>query len=208
VSRLPLDRAPLRVVPVLTRIDKDEYESQQEWIKRLLAEAASFVAEWDPEEETPVAVAAELVVPYVPYWAYSERLSALRTEVVSSLSVSRSHQNLAALLARGLAEASLLLKHRDSYVDGSAVGASSTTMLSPGERYEGYLSYPNEHEELARALTDALGRRGVRVFFAGSALRPGDPWEDVLRNAMRNSTTFVLLVGAEKLAGWQTEEFQ
>jgi hypothetical protein len=130
VGRLPLDRASLRVVPVLTRVDKDEYEAHQKWTKRLLSDAARFVDDWDPQEETPATVLAELVVPYVPYWAYGEGLAVLRDEVVSTLSVSRSHQNLAALLARGLSESSLLVKHRDSYVDGAVVGGSSETTLS------------------------------------------------------------------------------
>src|SRR5262249_27864638 len=102
VARLPLDRAPLRIVPVLSRVDKDEYEAQQEWTERLLTEASRFVKDWDPEEDTPPDVLAQIVVPYVPYWSYGERLAALRTERVSSLSVGRAHETLAALLAHGL----------------------------------------------------------------------------------------------------------
>jgi MinD-like ATPase involved in chromosome partitioning or flagellar assembly len=121
VARLPLDRALLRVVPVLTRIDKGEYDAQQLWTARLLSEAARFVWDWDPEEGTPSEVLAQLVVPYVPYWAYGERLPAMRTRSEGFLSVGRAHETLAALLARGLSEAALLLKHRETYVDGAAV---------------------------------------------------------------------------------------
>lgn len=197
VARLPLDRGILRVVPVLTRVDKDEYEAQQQWTNRLLQEAGRFVNDWDPEEETPAGLLGELVVPYVPYWAYGERLAALRTEVVSSLSVGRSHQNLAALIARGLSEAALLMKHRDSYVDGAAVGASSPTKLSSSADYDVYISYPREHTDLARALADALKRRSVRVFLDSLALQPGDQWRDVLQNAQSRSRTFVAIFGEE-----------
>lgn len=126
VARLPLDRAPLRIVPVLSRVDKDEYEAQQQWTERLLAKASRFLKDWDPEEETPPDVLAQLVVPYVPYWSYGERLAALRTERVSSLSVGRAHETLAALLAHGLLEAGRLLRQRESYVEEAAIGKSVT----------------------------------------------------------------------------------
>ena len=194
VARLPLDRAPLRIVPVMTRVDKDEYEAQQRWTERLLADASRFVEDWDPQEDTPSDVLTEIVVPYVPYWAYGERLAATRMERVSSLSVSRAHETLAALLARGLSEAALLRRHRESYVEGAAVGGSAPTTLSPTVEYDLYLSYPKAHEQLARELAAELRQRGVNVFFDQWALRPGDLWADVLRNALQRSRMFVVLL--------------
>lgn len=194
VARLPLDRAPLRVVPVLTRVDKDEYDEQQRWTERLLSEASRFVADWDPEEETPADVLAHLVVPYVPYWSYGERLAAMRNERVSSLSVGRAHETLAALLARGLSEATLLQKHRESYVAGAAVGESTTTTLAPTAEYDLYISYPETMQETARNLAAALRERGVNLFFDQWALVPGDVRADVLRGAQRRSRMFVVLI--------------
>ena len=194
IGRLPIDRAPLRVVPVLTRVDKDEFEALQEWTHRVLEHAARFVVDWDPQEETPAGVLAELVVPYVPYWAYGERIAALRKEIVSSLSVGRAHENLAAVLARGLSEAALLTRHRDSYVEGAAVGASSATTLSARADYDVYISYPRGHSQLALDLAHALRRRGVNVFVDRLALQPGDVWRDVLAEAQMRSRTFVTLL--------------
>lgn len=194
VARLPLDRAPLRVVPVLTRVDKDEYDQQQHWTERLLSEASRFVEDWDPQEDTPSDVLAEVVVPYVPYWAYGERLAAMRTERVSSLSVGRAHEALAALIARGLSEATLLRKHRESYVVGAAVGESAATTLAPTVDYDLYISYPESSQETARDLATALRQRGVDPFFDQWALQPGDVWADVLRDAQRRSRIFVVLL--------------
>lgn len=195
VARLPLDRAPLRIVPVLTRIDKDEYDAQQQWTERMLSDAARFVDDWDPQEDTPSDVLAQLVVPYVPYWAYGERLAAMRTERVSSLSVGRAHETLAALLARGLSEAALLLKHRETYVDGAAVGQSATTTPAPTIDYDIYISYPATQQQIARDLAEALRRRGVNVFFDQWVLQPGDLWATVLDEAQLRSRTFVVLLG-------------
>ncbi len=194
VAQLLLDRAPLRIVPVMTRVDKDEYEAQQQWTERLLTVMPRFVNDWDPQEDTPTGVLTEIVVPYVPYWAYGERLAAIRTEHVSSLSVSRSHETLASLLARGLSEAALLLKHRESYVAGAAVGQSAPTTLAPTVEYDLYLSYPSAQEQLARGLAEELRRRGVTVFFDKWALQPGDRWQDVLRNAQHRSRMFAVLL--------------
>ena len=205
VGRLPLDRAPLRVVPVLTRVDKDEYDEQQRWTQRLLLEASRFVGDWDPEEETPPDVLAHLVVPYVPYWSYGERLAAMRNERVSSLSVGRAHETLAALLARGLSEATLLLRHRESYVAGSVVGESAPTTLAPEARYDLYLSYASNLRFLARELAEALRQRGVNVFFDLWALRPGDRWERVLLQAVQQSRTFAVLLD-KNIEGAQAKE--
>ena len=194
MALLPLDRAPLRVVPVLTRVDKDEFAYQQEWTRTLLSTAARFVEDWDPQEDTPPSVLAELVVPYVPYWAYGERIAALTTEVVPTLSVGRAHENLAAIIARGLSEAALLMKFRDSYVDGARVGVSSTTTLSESAEYDAYISYPRGYADLAINLAQALRSRGARVFVDRLALRPGDVWKDVLNEAQKNSRTFVTLL--------------
>jgi ATPases involved in chromosome partitioning len=205
VGRLPVDRAPLRVVPVLTRVDKDEFEAQQEWTRKLLSTAARFVEDWDPQEDTPPGVLAELVVPYVPYWAYGERIAALTTEVVPTLSVARAHENLAAIIAKGLSEAGLLLKFRDSYVEGAAVGASSSTTLSERAAYDAYISYPKGRSELAVNLAQALRKRGIRVFVDQLALQPGDLWEDVLIEAQKRSQTFLMLLDGTPL-GYHAKE--
>lgn len=207
VGRLGLDRAPLRVVPVLTRVDKDEYDQQQHWTERLLFEASRFVEEWDPQEDTPPDVLADVVVPYVPYWAYGERLAAMRTERVSSLSVGRAHETLAALLARGLSEGALLRKHRESYVAGAAVGGSATTTLAPTAEYDLYISYPETMKGTARSLAAALRERGVNLFFDQWALVPGDVRADVLRGAQRRSRMFVVLIDQHVGPG-QTKEIE
>ncbi len=194
IGQLPVDRAPLRVVPVLTRVDKDEFESHQYWTRRMLDQAARFVDDWDPEEETPASILAELVVPYVPYWAYGERIAALTEEVVPSLSVGRAHENLAAVIARGLSEAALMLKHRDSYVQGAKVGVSRTTTISERSDYDVYVSYPKQFSKPALELAEALRKRGIRVFIDQLALQPGDVWQDVLTEAQGRSRTFVVML--------------
>jgi hypothetical protein len=112
---------------------------------------------------------------------------------VSSLSVSRAHETLAALLARSLSEAALLLRHREGYVEGAAVGGSAPPTLSPRVEYDIYLSYPTAHELLARELAEALHLRGVNVFFDQWALLPGDQREYVLAKALRRSRMFVVM---------------
>jgi MinD-like ATPase involved in chromosome partitioning or flagellar assembly len=164
VARLPLDRAPLRIVPVLSRVDKDEYEAQQEWTERLLEKASRFLKDWDPEEETPSDVLAQIVVPYVPYWSYGERLAALRTERVSSLSVGRAHETLAALLAHSLSEAGRLLRQRESYVEEAAIGKSVTALVESTAEYDFYISYSTAYQNVARDLADALRKRESMSF--------------------------------------------
>lgn len=204
VARLPLDRAPLRIVPVLSRVDKDEYEAQQQWTERLLAKASRFLKDWDPEEETPPDVLAQLVVPYVPYWSYGERLAALRTERVSSLSVGRAHETLAALLAHSLLEAGRLLRQRESYVEEAAIGKSVTAPMELTVEYDFYISYSTAGQNVARDLADALRKRGANVFFDQWVLRPGDLRTSILSNAQQQSRVFVVLV--DKTIGAAQEE--
>lgn len=200
VGRLPLDRAPLRVVPVLTRVDKDEYDEQQRWTQRLLSEASRFVGDWDPEEETPQDVLAHLVVPYVPYWSYGERLAAMRNEPLSSLSVGRAHETLAALLARGLSEATLLLRHRDSYVEGAALRSEQDVYLSlPGSEQSA------DQGQLFDGLAEVLRRRSLNVSLGQSVLPPGERLEDLLQNVQRRSRIFVVFFD-ERIEVGRTKE--
>jgi cellulose biosynthesis protein BcsQ len=115
----PIDRAEMRVVPVVTRVETNEYEQYRMWMSRVAEASAPFIHAWgDPDEERPDAgaVMQRLAVPQVLYWAYGERLAALRDDPNDPRSVRYAHDALAALLAHGFGRLRDFVKHRDGYV--------------------------------------------------------------------------------------------
>ena len=62
-----------------------------------------------------------------------------------------------------------------------------------GESPRVFLSYAHNDVELAREVTDALAREGVRVW-TDLQVTPGRPWAEEIDRAVRDSQAFVVLL--------------
>ena len=71
-----------------------------------------------------------------------------------------------------------------------------------------FLSYSVTDRDQARHIFDHLDKAGVSVFLAERDLSPGDVWEDAIRDALVNCSTFWMLVSPNSLKSeWVTTEW-
>lgn len=72
--------------------------------------------------------------------------------------------------------------------------------------YDTFVSYNNRDRDLASALATRLANAGVRVFLDMWCLIPGEPCQEALEEAMTHSMSCLVLLGANGLGSWQSEE--
>jgi hypothetical protein len=124
-AELPLDRSPLRVVPVLSRIDNSEYRDRLAWTARVSEELLPFLQAWEPGGRVDGRVVEHLAVPHVGYFSYDERLAVDVETRGAPGTVAYAHANLAGLIVNNLQRSESLLTERARYVpeSGKALGA-------------------------------------------------------------------------------------
>jgi cellulose biosynthesis protein BcsQ len=162
-KKQPIDRAQMRVVPVVTRVEMNEYEQYRAWMARVAEASAPFIRAWGDEEDEPVdahTIMQRLAVPQVLYWSYGERLAALIDEPNDPRSVRYAHDTLAALLGREFERVGDLLTQRDAYVASSARGATEPHAIPPVGRLSSA-----QLKNLHRALISAFPSRSALTQF-------------------------------------------
>ncbi|HNH46780.1 MAG TPA: TIR domain-containing protein [Myxococcota bacterium] len=193
--RVPVDRAPLRIVPVLTRAENGEYQQVERWKREVMKACADLLTAWEPDVVVDPRVLLSLVVPAVPYWSFDERLAALSDDALSAGSVGYVHAALAALLAHGLFDARGLMEYRESYLK-EVQPAKGTAPVSPTS-YDACLCFSRNDARFAEALAVGLRERGVQVFFETWSLIPGADWIAVIEKALESVTTVLVVIGPD-----------
>jgi len=188
-NRLPIDRGRLQIVPVPSRFDdRVEKKISDLWRATFREKMAEFLTSWSVEDVEPGALLSLLTIPYVPFWSFGEKLSVLEEEVFSTSSINHPIENLAAVLARGLARTDLLVEDRDAYVAGARRLGEAATL----GRIDIFLSYSRANEPVAKALDAELRRRGFSVFSGPDKL---DQSRSVVDRELDRARYLVQLVG-------------
>jgi hypothetical protein len=95
---------------------------------------------------------------------------------------------------------SLTLKHPLCFV---AEGCVVRDLLGKQEKLQKavdvFLSYSAADKDEARAIFDVLEKNGVSVFLAERSIEAGQPWEGVVKEALKNCRNFWLLVTPDSL---------
>ncbi|KUN95627.1 KGGVGR-motif variant AAA ATPase [Streptomyces resistomycificus] len=153
---LPYDRPRLLTVPLLSRFDaQPEYSKGETWRRTLAEQMEPRLRDWAPRGSTAAELLQRVTIPYFPVWSFGESLPALTESHRNSEQVTYSIASLAALLARRLEDAGLLIENRDSYVDSARQAARRT--------YEAdlFVSYSGTTAKLARQFLALLHENGV-----------------------------------------------
>jgi hypothetical protein len=74
--------------------------------------------------------------------------------------------------------------------------------------FDCFLSHNSRDKPAVRALAEALRARGISVWLDEEQLRPGVPWQPLLESGIRASRSVVVLVGADGLGPWESEEMR
>lgn len=74
--------------------------------------------------------------------------------------------------------------------------------------FDVFLSHNSSDKPTVRALKQALDERGLRCWLDEEQLRPGLPWQDLLRQGIEDSDSIAVCVAADGLGPWEDEEIQ
>lgn len=145
LAELPLDRTPPRLVPVASRFDFDRRpELGDEWLKRSARKLGPLIDDWRPPRADALSIMNELKIPHKARSLFGEGLPVLQQSGNDPASISYGYNNLAALLARDLAQADKLVTARDDYVRSADRTTLSTKTLSErdmrGKMHKGWTS--------------------------------------------------------------------
>lgn len=208
-SKLPLNRAGLLTLPVPARFDaRGQDDLAKEWLRRIADYLDGLYDGWLDADIAPRQFLDVSRIPYFSVWTFGERLAVLEERDTDPESISYHFATIAALLARGMADAGQLCRSRDAYVEAARSFYRVTESIDPNPAfdYEYYVSYPREQVELARQVTARLRAAGRRVFLDADESHRGSELRTAIENASERSKHFVMLRGSRS-SSWQTSEY-
>jgi MinD-like ATPase involved in chromosome partitioning or flagellar assembly len=157
-DRLPYDRSPHLVLPVLSRLDnRVEYERAEQWQKRCAVVAAPLFRNWLAKSVLEDLMLRHLTLPYVSYWSFGEQLPVLEERTPSADQISFALETVAAVVAQQFDRTDLLADNRDAYV------AAARTRGRRGYDLDLMVSSPRSAMDLATGLIAELRELGVRA---------------------------------------------
>jgi cellulose biosynthesis protein BcsQ len=175
-QKLPYDRMPLSVLPILSRLDtRAEYEQSREWQETFAQEMEGFYADWLPKPFTPRQIIEQTKLPYVAYFSFGEKLPVVTEGTSDPDGLGFVYESLAALLAKDLADAEQIVERRDTYIASNANERLFDLFIWASEEDYGLAARLKEN---LISLSPAL-----RVFSGPEDAAPGDFIPDIRRKA-------------------------
>jgi len=80
--------------------------------------------------------------------------------------------------------------------------------MSEGESFDVFLSHNSHDKPAVRALKERLEAHRIKCWFDEDQLRPGIPWQELLEDGIKVSSSVAVLVGSDGLGPWETEEMR
>ncbi|MEQ0560573.1 CATRA system-associated protein [Amycolatopsis sp. NEAU-NG30] len=192
-DRLPYDRPPHLVLPVLSRLDnRVEYQLAEAWQERCAEVTASLFRNWLDKSVPQELMLRHSTVPYVSYWSFGEQLPVMVEQSPSADQVSFALETVAAVLAHQFDRTALLADNRDAYVAAARSRRKSYT-------FDLLVSSPRPVQRTANQLIEELRLLGLRVDRSLS----GDP--EFLEQDSDPSEHLCLIVDGE-VSRWQSTE--
>jgi len=187
-QKLPYDRMPLSILPILSRLDtRAEYEQAREWLDIFATEMDGFYADWLPKPFTPRQIIEQTKLPYVAYFGFGEKLPVLIEGTSDPEGLGFAYESLAALLAKDLAGAEQIIEKRDTYVtsEPSRYNYDILIWASPGL----------EHWGTSLGSLLKLQSPTLRVFSDLEDLLPGEHWPTVASEIIQTIRMAIIVIG-------------
>lgn len=184
-QKLPYDRMPLSILPILSRLDtRAEYEQSREWLDTFAREMEVFYADWLPKPFTPGQIIEQTKLPYVAYFSFGEKLPVVTEGTSDPDGLGFVYESLAALLAKDLSDAEQIIERRDTYI-------ASTSSDRP---YDLFIWADDDEYGWAARLREILisTSPALRIFSGPQDAAPGDFLPDVLRKAAETAHVAVV----------------
>jgi MinD-like ATPase involved in chromosome partitioning or flagellar assembly len=156
-DRLPYDRPPHTVLPILSRLDnRVEYKRADAWHQRCAEVTAPLFRNWLAKNVTQDLMLRHTTVPYVSYWSFGEQLPVLEEPVPSADQISFALETVAAVIAQQFDRTDLLADNRDAYVAAARTQRRSYNL-------DLLVSIPRPEPRVATELVDELRGLGLRA---------------------------------------------
>ena len=192
-DRLPYDRQPHLVLPVLSRLDnRVEYERAEAWQERCAEATSPLFRNWLDKTVSQEQMLRHVTVPYVSYWSFGEQLPVMEESAPSADQVSYSLETVAAVLAHQFDRTALLADNRDAYVAAARSHRQSYSL-------DLLVSSPRPAQRIANQFIAELRELGLRVDRSLS----GDP--EFLEQNSDPAEHLCLVVDGE-VSRWQATE--
>jgi MinD-like ATPase involved in chromosome partitioning or flagellar assembly len=192
-DRLPYDRQPHLVLPVLSRLDnRVEYERADTWQQRCAEIAAPLLRNWLAKGVPEDLMLRHVTLPYVSYWSFGEQLPVLEETTPSSDQISYALETVAAVVAQQFDRTDLLGDNRDAYVAAARTHARAYSL-------DLLVSSPRPALDTTTELIKELRVLGVRADRSLS----GDP--EFLERTSEQARHLCLVVDDE-VSRWQATE--
>ncbi|WP_410669605.1 CATRA system-associated protein [Amycolatopsis sp. cmx-4-68] len=192
-DRMPYDRPPHLVLPILSRLDnRVEYQRAEEWQERCAQITAPLFRNWLAKNVSQDLMLRHVTVPYVSYWSFGEQLPVLDELTPSSDQVSFALETVAAVIAQQFDRTDLLADNRDAYVAAARAHGRAYDL-------DMLVSSPRPVPATATELIDELRTLGLRVDRSLS----GDP--EFLERGIDSAKHLCLLVDGQ-VSRWQATE--
>ncbi len=98
-QKLPYDRAPLAILPILSRFDtRTEYNESQKWLDLVSKEMSSFLDDWRPKNIKVNKIIERVKIPYVAFFSFGEKLPVLSGSITDPESMGYSYDFISKLI--------------------------------------------------------------------------------------------------------------
>jgi hypothetical protein len=122
-NSLPYDRYRVLTLPLLSRLDsREEYALAEHWRTTVAAAVQEFYDQWVPEGIQALDLVEQTTIPYVPVWSFGEEVPAARERTSNPELISHAFETVAAIIARQLNDADVMVRSRDKYVQEARSG--------------------------------------------------------------------------------------
>jgi MinD-like ATPase involved in chromosome partitioning or flagellar assembly len=169
-SNFARDRERPLVLPVLSRYESNvEYDLLVSWLSRIDDDVAPFTRDWLPRDLHPSEFSPNLRIPYIPHWSFGESLAVNEEDGRDPRSLSFAIQGIAALIARGLDDADLLMTSRSSYISSATRTRRHDQIATGSYPADIAIVHSADDADLAMRLSHEFTRHKLRSIRQGSA---------------------------------------
>jgi cellulose biosynthesis protein BcsQ len=201
-QKLPFQRAHVPIIPIPSRLDAQaEFRLSQRWLDRFARDLEEIFSNWFPRTLNPRALLDIMKLPHVSFFSYGESLPVLEHGNTDPGGLGQAYENLAALLARKLADVESLVNNRAEYIrKASRKLAERNVRESEAKIFISYSHTDRDWLERLQIHLKPLIRSRALSTWSDTQIGKGETWKEKISEAISESRVAVLLVSADYLA--------
>ncbi len=199
IKNLPLDRASLLSIPILSKFDSsEEFKISQSWINESANKLSKLVYNWLPKSINLREFVEFTKIPYIPYFSFGEKLAIIEQGTKDPAGIGYSYETLSAIIAGKFQSIEKILTNREEYIR-----SQNKTLLfeqiSKSLFSKIFISYVHEDNYIAEKFYDKLLRAGFEPWIDTHNILPGENWQQSVTKAIENTDIFIVLLSKNSI---------